>query len=305
MKYEEFVCCMQMKMQEKLGEEVRAELQQVTKNNDIVLDGLSFYNKKNHIAPTIYLNELYREYEEGKTIPQIVEYVMELYRQTMVAEEFKPEEYLDFQKVKGHLACKLINYKKNRRMLTDVPYQKFLNLAIVVYYKVEDEVIGNATILVRKSHCRSWGVTEEELFCQARENTQKILPAKFVEIGELLKECGYETEKETRMYVLTNVENYFGASAMIFDSILSKIGEFLKDDFWILPSSIHECIIVPLDCAMGAENMRELVWEVNQTEVAPQDYLSDDIYYYQYILHRLTCVEMYEEKEGVDSYSES
>ena len=144
-------------------------------------------------------------------------------------------------------------------------------------------------------------VTEEELFCQARENTQKILPAKFVEIGELLKECGYETEKETRMYVLTNAENYFGASAMIFDSILSKIGEFLKDDFWILPSSIHECIIVPLDCAMGAENMRELVWEVNQTEVAPQDYLSDDIYYYQCILHRLTCVEMYDETEGSES----
>lgn len=302
MKYEEFVCCMQTKMKEKLGEEVRTELHQVMKNNDIVLDGLSFYKKNTNMAPTIYLNELYRDYEEGKTIPELVDYVCELYEQAVTVQEFKPEEYLDFAKVKKHLACKLINYKKNEKMLKDVPHQRFLNLAVVVYYKVQDKVIGNATILVRESHCRSWRITEEELFCQARENTQKILPVKFVEIGEILEQCGYETEKGTRMYVLTNEENYFGASSIIFDSVLEKIGKFLGDDFWILPSSIHECIIVPLESAMGAEAMRELVWEVNQTEVAPQDYLSDEIYYYQCLFHRLTCVEIYhEEMEQTES----
>ena len=301
MKYEEFVSCMQTKMEEKLGKEVRTQLHQVTKNNDIVLDGLSVYQSGTNIAPTIYLNELYQEYEDGKTIPELVDYVCELYRHASVAEEFQAEEYLDFEKVKTHLACKLISYEKNERLLKEVPYQRFLNLAVVAYYKVEDEKIGNATILVRKSHCKTWGVTEAEVMDQARENTQRILPVKFVEIGEILEECGYEAEKGMRMYVLTNEENYFGASAMIFDSVLEKIGELLGDDFWILPSSIHECIIVPLDCAMPADSMRELVQEVNQTRVAPQDYLSDDIYYYQCLLHRLTCVECLEESGQTQS----
>ena len=137
---------------------------------------------------------------------------------------------------------------------------------------------------------------------QARDNTQKILPVKFVEIGEILEECGYESEQDVRMYVLTNEENYFGASAIIFDSILEKISILLKDDFWILPSSIHECIIVPADCTMSAEGMRDLVREVNQAEVAPQDYLSDEIYYYQCQMHRLTCVEAVEQKtDGTES----
>ena len=302
MKYEEFVCCMQTKMQEKLGDEVRIELHQVTKNNDIVLDGMTFYQHGTNMAPTVYLNDLYQEYIEGKTIPEITEHVCELYHHATVAEEFRPEEYLNYEKVKTHLACKLINYKKNERLLKEIPYQKFLNLAVVAYYKVEDEKIGNATILVRNSHCRSWGVTEQEVLMQARDNTQKILPVKFVEIGEVLEECGYESEQGVRMYVLTNEENYFGASAIIFDSILEKISILLKDDFWILPSSIHVCIIVPADYTMSAEGMRDLVREVNQAEVAPQDYLSDEIYYYQCQMHRLTCVDAVEEKtDGTES----
>lgn len=302
MKYEEFVCCVQTKMQEKLGEEVRTELHQVTKNNDVMLDGLSFYQQGSNMAPTVYLNELYQEYTEGKSIPEIVEYISELYYHAVSAKEFRPEEYLDYEKVRAHLACKLIHYRKNERLLKEVPHQKFLNLAIVAYYKVEDEKIGNATILVRNSHCKSWGVTGQEVLVHAKENTCRLLPVKFVEIGEVLEECGYESEDGFRMYVLTNEENYFGAVAMIFDSILEKIGNILKEDFWILPSSIHECIIVPADCDMTAQGMRDLVREVNQAEVAPQDYLSDDIYYYQCLMHRLTCVEAVEPgKKGTES----
>ena len=120
MKYEEFVCCMQTKMQEKLGDEVRTELHQVTKNNDIVLDGLTFYQQGTNMAPTFYLNDLYQEYIEGKTIPEITEHVCELYHHAAVAEEFRPEEYLNYEKVRTHLACKLINYKKNERLLKEV-----------------------------------------------------------------------------------------------------------------------------------------------------------------------------------------
>ena len=298
MKYEEFVCCMQTKMQEKLGDEVRTELHQVTKNNDIVLDGMTFYQQGTNMAPTVYLNDLYQEYIEGKTIPEITEHVCELYHHATVAEEFRPEEYLNYEKVRTHLACKLINYKKNERLLKEVPYQRFLNLAVVAYYKVEDEIIGKATILVRKSHCKSWGVEEEEVIRCARENTQKILPVKFLGIGTMLETYGYHQEATIPMYILTNEENYFGASAMIFDSVLEKIGKALKDDFWILPSSIHECIIIPAGCAMPPDEMTDLVKEVNQKEVSVEEYLSDQIYYYQTAMYRLAGVEVCSTTEG-------
>ena len=298
MKYEEFVGYVQTKIEEKLGEEVRVELHQVIKNNSVELDGLSFYGKDIHMAPTIYLNDLYAEYEDGKTMPEIVDKIVSLYQNAVTTENFRAEDYLDFEKVKEHLACKLINRKKNEKLLREVPYQDFLNLAVVAYYKVEDEIIGKATILVRKSHCKSWGVEEEEVIRCARENTQKILPVKFLGIGTMLETYGYHQEATIPMYILTNEENYFGASAMIFDSVLEKIGKALKDDFWILPSSIHECIIIPAGCAMPPDEMTDLVKEVNQKEVSVEEYLSDQIYYYQTAMHRLAGVEVCSTTEG-------
>lgn len=292
MKYEEFVGYVQAKIKERLGEEVRMELHRVTKNNSIELDGLSFYTRDNNMAPTIYLNDLYIEYEDGKTMPEIVDKIISLYQNAVTKEKFQAENYLDFEKVKGHLACKLINRKKNEKLLREVPYQDFLNLAVVAYYKVDDEVIGKATILVRKSHCKSWGVEEEEVLRCARENTTKLLPVKFIGIGSMLEEYGYQQEAAIPMYILTNEENYFGASAMIFDTVLERIGKMLKDDFWILPSSIHECIIIPAGCAMPPDEMADLVKEVNQKEVSAEEYLSDQIYYYQLTMHRLAGVEV-------------
>lgn len=298
MKYEEFVGYVQAKIKERLGEGVRIELHQVTKNNSVELDGISFFSKDNNMAPTIYLNDLYVEYEEGKTIPEIVDKIISLYQNAVTAKTFQAENYLDFEKVKPHLACKLINRKRNEKLLRDVPYQPFLNLAVVAYYKVEDEMIGKATIMVKKSHCESWGVSPEEVIQCARENAQKILPAKFIGIGSMLESYGYHQETVIPMYILTNEENYFGASAMIFDSVLEMIGRALKDDFWILPSSIHECIIVPAGSAMPPDEMIDLVKEVNRKEVSEEEYLSDQIYYYQITMHRLAGIEMCTQSEG-------
>ena len=292
MKYEEFVCRVQAKVEEKMGEGVRTQVHQVTKNNDIILDGLSCYSRKSNMAPTIYLNDLYLEYEAGKSIPEIVEKIVGLYRNAMTTENFHTDEYLDFEKVKRHLACKLINKSKNQKLLREVPYESFLNLAVVAYYKLEDEKIGNATILVRKSHCERWGVDEEEVLRQAKANMKKILPAKLMRMNEMLEYFEYSQDEEIPMYILTNEKYYFGASSMIFDSVLEKTGQVLEDDFWILPSSIHECIVIPAGCAMSPDEMTQLVREVNETIVSPEEFLSDQIYYYQFLMHRLTCVEV-------------
>ena len=89
LKYEEFVGYVQTKIEEKLGEEVRVELHQVIKNNSVELDGLSFYGKDNHMAPTIYLNDLYAEYEDGKTMPEIVDKIVSLYQNAVTTENFR------------------------------------------------------------------------------------------------------------------------------------------------------------------------------------------------------------------------
>ncbi|EET62324.1 hypothetical protein BRYFOR_05357 [Marvinbryantia formatexigens DSM 14469] len=286
----------QTQMKEKLGEGVQVQLHQILKNNSVVLDALSVSEEGSAIAPTIYLNDFYRKYQEGTSVPEIVDQMAALYRKSRVTEPFDTTFYADFAKVKPRLACRLINREKNRELLKLVPYRVFLDLAVVVYYYFEDDRLGTGTILVHGSHCRNWGITEEELFACARENTLHIQPEEFLSMRSVLekfqgiREVKTEDGAETSlpMYVLTNKSNYFGAASLLFDSVLQDIAAKLEGDFWVLPSSIHECIIVPSEFTMSKEELQEMVREINRSEVAQEDFLSDEIYLYRREVHKLS-----------------
>ena len=290
MKYEDFICFIQAKMQERMGEEVQIQIQQVVKNNNIVLDGLCIAEKDSSIAPTIYLNGYYRQYEEGRTVPEILDAMQETYVKNRKEINFDPSFYADFTCVQPHLMCRVINRQKNEERLKQVPWRPFLNLAIVVCCYFEDEVIGNGSILVYQNHLNGWGITEEELFRVARENTLRIQPEEFMSMNTILKkyhaEFGENSEPQP-IFVLTNRGNYFGAVCMIFDSVLSEIGETLQDDFWVLPSSIHECVIVPAQIQTNGTELQALVREINRKEVQAEEFLSDEIYFYHRMLHKL------------------
>ena len=239
MKYEDFICFIQTKMQERMGEEVQIQIQQVVKNNNIVLDGLCIAEKDSSIAPTIYLNGYYRQYEEGRTVPEILDAMQETYEKNRKEINFDPSFYADFTCVQPHLMCRVINRQKNEERLKQVPWRPFLNLAIVVCCYFEDEVIGNGSILVYQNHLNGWGITEEELFRVAR------------------------------------------------DLVLSEIGETLQDDFWVLQSSIHECVIVPAQIQTNGTELQALVREINRKEVQAEEFLSNEIYFYHRMLHKL------------------
>lgn len=289
MKYEDFVCVLQTKLKEKLGEEVYTKLRPITKNNGIVLDGLAFKEKGSKIAPTVYLNEVYEEYQRGMSIQEIAEEMVQVYHMSKISPEFDAEFYTDFEKVRKNLACKLIHKEKNKELLKTVPHKDFLDLAIVVYYRVSHPVIGNGTILVFESHRKMWNVTEEELIRIAKENMRKIMPERLMVIEPFLD---LEEEEQMRipMYVLTNESTIYGAAYMIYDSVLEKIGNILDDDFWLLPSSVHEMIIVPKKFGACPDELKDMVCEINETEIPQEEVLSDEIYEYDAKMHRLKIV---------------
>lgn len=283
MNYEDFVCFVQTKMQEKLGKEVQVELHRVVKNNAVEMDGLSIHEKESNISPTIYLNEFYEQYQSGMTMPEIVDYIQEMYRKSRIAHKVDTEFFWSFDKVRPHLVCKLVNLEKNRERLKEIPHIPFLDLALVCYYKMEDSEIGNGTILVYESHRRQWGIDSDEMFRIARDNTLMLLPEEFINMDHFFP----SKPDAPPMYVLTNEENCFGAVNMIFDSVLTKAGEMMKEDFWVLPSSVHECVLVAGSLEMEQEELEEMVHRINAKEVSPEDFLSDSVYYYRRTLHRL------------------
>ncbi len=299
--YNDFVCLVQKQMQERLGDTMEVKLHQVMKNNSICLDALSISEKGSKIAPTVYLNDFYEAHREGESIPDLVTRLAAIYETCRPRIQFDPSFYADYERVKDRLVFRLISREKNRELLEQVPYRPFLDLAAVVYYSFESENMGLGCITVYESHRKKWDISEEELFETARENTMRLQPEELLSMDMILQKVRESRPEihvpparedavpgEQPMYVLTNKNNYYGAAVLLYDSVLQNVAEKLKGDFWVLPSSVHECIVVPAGFTGKREELQKMVREVNRTEVAPEDFLSDEVYFYQSEIHRLS-----------------
>lgn len=297
MKYEDFVSNLKTKVQQQAGKSVRVELRRVTKNNGIEMDGLSIIEENRRISPMIYVGDYFKSYEEGASLAELAAEILKVYEKTKIHVPIDPEFYTDFEKVQDRIVCKLINYEKNRELLKRIPHLSCLDLAVVYYCMLDNPQLGNGMILIYNSHLEMWNVSKEEIFERGRNNTQKLLPYEFQGMGELLRDTLTEEElafkeeaaqEQVPMFVLSNVKKYLGAACILYDSILAEIGERIQDDFFVLPSSVHEVIIVPASSGAGQEDLEAMVREINTTQVLPEEILSDRVYYYDRKSHRLS-----------------
>lgn len=153
----------------------------------------------------------------------------------------------------------MLNRELNRELLEDVPHREFLDLAVVFYFQGAVPGFTEGRVLIHDSHLKVWGIDEEMLYQRALHNALKNKKSIFCSMEEILMGI-WEAEEKTDfsleehrsfstgipLYVLTNQEKYLGASTLLYPGVLEEIFRKLSRDFYVLPSSIHECIIVPV-----------------------------------------------------------
>ncbi|MBE5867553.1 MAG: hypothetical protein E7293_01130 [Lachnospiraceae bacterium] len=281
-----------------LGEVAEINIREIQKNNGVLMHGITILEKGSNLSPTIYLDGLYLEYLKGKTMGSVIKDIIEIYEKAKVKGRVNMDFFQDYEKVKSHIFCKLINYEKNKELLQELPWRKFFDLAIVCYYVYTNDLIGNGSITIRREHLELWGIKEEELLEEALNNTRHSLPYCWYDMKDMIKEM-WESEKgqlsleEARllqdifrhrrdaepMYVLTNFAKMYGAINMVYEDVLEEMGNMIGCNYVVLPSSIHEIILVPGDTP-NAEKLRFMVNDVNSTQVSPQEVLSDHVYFY-------------------------
>lgn len=202
-----------------------------------------------------------------------------------------------FENMKNYLEPVLINTKANLQMLQDIPHKKLEDLSLIC--QVRMPVDGDyARMNVTDRELRQWGIGKEELFGQMIENTRK--PGKWIlqEMDPCISELtGMEMqqtnlleipddslkEMETgsvRMYVLSNMDRENGAAAVVCQHVMEKAEKVIPEGFYILPSSIHECILFPKVGGFDPEQLREIVCEINITQLNREDILSNNVYEY-------------------------
>ncbi len=270
-------------LKESLGEAYEIQVTEVVKNNNIHLTGVVITKRPANVSPTIYLNQYYQKYQEEGNFQQTVGEMMALYEQQAKELQLDMSFFTDFTQVKERLYHKLVHYEKNKKMLEDVPHIRWNDLAVVFYYAMEQDVVGRATITIRKEHLAIWKQEEGMLFAIAQENMRRDMPELLVPMKELLEEMtGVELEKQydVPMYVLTNKEKIFGASVLLYSEKLQELAEKTGKNLLILPSSVHEVLLMPDEEDREYGFYRQMVEEVNTTQVDPEEVLSYSLYCY-------------------------
>lgn len=285
MEYKEFLDKLVIELSKQTRGHVSVHINHILKNNHSPMDSITIRMEGENAAPAIYTERFYRQYKDGMSMEEVVSQVLSYHYEHKICGHFDVSLYLDFEKIKSGIICRIVNYEKNREMLTNVPYMRFLDLAVIYYHRIEDPVFGNASILIRKSHLEMWNISDKELNDIAMKNTRDQ-GISVLEIGTLVDELDDVSEKNQElmypMYVMTNPDRCFGAVNMIFSEVLETIAEKAGGNYYLLPSSVHECMIVPDDgeCMFDPQNMKQMVMDVNHTIVIDEEILSDSVYYY-------------------------
>lgn len=303
MEYNQFLLKVQMEVQEQLGEGFDVKIRRVIKNNDTVLEGLVICKQQNHLAPTIYLNPYFEEFKQGIEMQEIIGQLLCVYEQNADVSfgNEKVKELADFANLRDKVAYKLIQKESNQELLKEIPYVEFLDLAIVFYLILDESRNGQMTALIHNYHMDSWGTTKEELYQLAGKNTPELLPVQIKTMKEVLKGILKENMKDDLwdiggdedemieellgedripLYILSNKRQMNGACCILYEKYLERFATEQEADLIILPSSVHETLLMPEREETSYQELSAMVHEINQSEVFEEDRLSNQIYRY-------------------------
>mgnify|MGYP000205739007 FL=1 len=270
------------------GYEVKAVV--VQKNNGVELDALNIRKPGEIMVPTVYIQRELELLEEDKiTVEEAAKHVLEVYKEN---KDRKPVTDVDIKEISGkdfilqHVEYQLVNAERNAERLETVPAKRIADLAALYRVVVSEDETGTASYVLSTEQRMRAQISVEELDEAAAKNTCKseFTVQSMYEVMAAMMHMDENTAKEMceggpEMFVLSNKKKMNGASIILYNEKLAELSAKLDDDLLIMPSSIHEVLAVPAS-SIDVEDLKNMVREVNDTEVSEQEILGYSVYRY-------------------------
>lgn len=255
--------------------------------NNAELYGIIIKSYSSNVSPVIYIDNFYEQKLNGASLDHVcgqIGAIFEASRQPQTDLSW----FSDIKKVKEMLTVKLISQKGNQQLLSDVPHFEYGDLAGIYQVNLgRNFTEAGASITVKNEHIKIWNISAEQLHQYAMQNMESkefiirsmadIFRDNFLGAGDFeVNDAGLPV---TQMYVLTNTDMRNGASGILNSNLLQSLSEKLGSNLVILPSSVHEVILLP-DHNFDYNELIEMVTDINQMEVEPEDRLSNNVYFY-------------------------
>lgn len=271
----------------------KVRIDEVTKPGDIRLHGMSFMKGKNGAAPILYLDPYYEMYKEGlpedRILREIAEKYVEIERNVPGIE--LPD--MSYEKIKDKLRVRLLYNRTNGESLKSlVNLDAGCGYSLAAFIDLSSDVFDGAVINIHRDMLGHFDYDEEEILKTALEGSVRHCPARLSHMEDVLmaNPIGMEpvdllaADRTSHVYdgvlVLTTPDNYAGAAALFYPEVKERIAELIRGNYFVLPSSIHEMLILPDTGDRDPGELAAMVMAVNASEVMPQERLGNRVLYY-------------------------
>ena len=290
-------------------EDITIDDVEVAKMNDQKLHGLTFRPKGSDAAPTLYIDDLYERHQNGEDLGFLLIDLANRYEEARHA-PVPPDIDISWEKVMDNLSFRLLEKRRNTDFLANMPYADVGNgLALIVDINMPGDRNGDWRIAVNHGVMEALGVDKETLFFKAMDDVLVNDPPVLSDMTQAL----FSPDKENLldrsdpidpsdlggMYVLTTESGNLGASALFYPDVQEKAAELMGSGYYVLPSSVHECILVPDIAGHNEKDLCAMVKEANRTVVEPKDVLSDNVYHFDKDSRQLTKVAADRERDSM------
>ncbi|MGI6736002.1 MAG: DUF5688 family protein [Anaerovoracaceae bacterium] len=311
---------MEMAKQEilrQLPEDVRAGLSlkevEVVKINDQKNHGFCFQKEDSKVSPTLYLDQAYELFCKGASLECLMGDVTRAYLESSGREVDASEPDLSFENVRDSLRLRLVETKRNREYLKDKPYLDVGNgLALICDIRVQKNENVNWCTVVNNGVMEANGYDKHELFQAAIRSAVKLDPPEMMDLQDVIfgekdgKDLLSGTDVPIKdevgvnesIYHVSSKSKQFGAAAFFYPGVKEQAAEVLGEGYTVLPSSLHEVLLVPDSSQIPARDIQNMVKEINRIQVEPKDVLSDNIYHFDNFQRKLSTVQLDRGKEA-------
>lgn len=236
------------------------------------------------------LREIYRDVENGEEIKHAVDRMCNTIKESISVIETKEQDVkafiTDYEKVKDNTYLRLV--PGDSPILGETPHKKVEDMALVVSIALVDfsDENGKSVVVVSKPLMEMYGIDEQQLFADAERNSLQYEPVVFTPLGQMIKDLikaenlPDPADEGIISYIATNRSGFHGASVVSYPDFCEKAAETLGGSFYLIPSSVHEFILLKDDGTPKAKDLNKMIKNVNETVLEPRDFLSDQCYHY-------------------------
>lgn len=260
---------------------------------------LSVHKPDQVITPSINLDAFYEGFDgSSEHLNMDMARIAELVQRE--PENLNLDVLTDYDKAKEKLFIRVSSLEQNRDRVNEVPHMIKEDLMITYHIAADMGEDGMASSMINNQMMETFQVTPEQLHADALESSQHILPAQIRTMDEVIRpmirmdmiSSGMTPEEADEnldqmfaeavnpMMVVSNDRTLNGAGVLFYPDMMEKISERLDGDFFILPSSVHETLVIPDNGEYNFKDLKEMVQEVNSSQVEPEDRLTDEVYHF-------------------------